>query len=225
MARRRRDVAQRFGLAGQGIEIGALDAPLRPKGATVTYVDRLDVSNLLGQYPALAARVDMIVEPDVICDGEALFPFASESQDFVVANHFLEHCQDPLRTLSSHTRVVSPDGVLFYALPIKQHCFDHKRANTTFAHLIRDYLEGPTCSEAEHYREWAELVNGLSDPEEIEANAKENMKNKYSIHFHVWDDLSARLFFLEAIRYLDLPIRVEHFETNGSETLTILRRV
>lgn len=224
MARRRRAAALQYGLTGRGVEIGALDAPLRPEGASVTYVDRLKVSDLLLQYPELLPRAGTIVEADVVCDGETLPDFASASQDFVIANHFLEHCPDPLRTLSNHARVVSSGGVLFYALPIKQHCFDHRRENTTFDHLVRDYLEGPSWSEVQHFMEWAEFVNGLSDPDEIDNNARTNMKNKYSIHYHVWDNLSARLFFIEAINYLNLPLRLEHFEENGSETLTILRK-
>src|SRR5262249_41579641 len=82
-------------LRGSGIEIGALHRPLRvPSHVAVRYVDRLSTAELRRQYPMLADHE--LVPVSIIDDGEQLVSLADASQDFVIANHFLEHCEDPL---------------------------------------------------------------------------------------------------------------------------------
>src|SRR5262245_59573174 len=95
--RRRRMMAALY-LSGDGLEIGALNAPLVvPPGARVTYVDRMPIEELRRQYPEL---IDQELTPvDVVDDGERLLQFAPGSQNFIIANHFLEHTQDPIGTL------------------------------------------------------------------------------------------------------------------------------
>ena len=83
-------------LRGTGIEIGALHEPLIvPRRVTVRYVDRMRSPQLRHQYPELS-RADL-VDVDIVDDGELLATIPDGSQDFVVANHFIEHCQDPIR--------------------------------------------------------------------------------------------------------------------------------
>src|SRR3977135_908065 len=92
-------------LSGSGLEIGALHCPLRvPPGVTVRYVDRLDRDALRRQYPELTTQE--LVEVDVVDDGERLGSQADASADFIIANHFIEHTEDPLGTLASHLRVL-----------------------------------------------------------------------------------------------------------------------
>src|SRR4051812_31289684 len=93
----RREFAERF-LAGHGLEIGALHLPLAtPSRAHVRYVDRMPVEELRSEYPELATWD--LTPVDVIDNGELLATVDEESQDFIVANHFLEHCEDPIRTI------------------------------------------------------------------------------------------------------------------------------
>src|SRR5215218_5051715 len=91
--RRREGIAKGY-ILGSGLEIGGLNAPLRvPGAARVRYVDRAPVPELRKQYPELDGQP--LVETDVIDDGERLGTIPDASEDFVIANHFLEHCQDP----------------------------------------------------------------------------------------------------------------------------------
>jgi hypothetical protein len=222
MQKTRALLAERF-LAGQGIEIGALDCPLPlPGAAHVQYVDRVSVDDLRRYYPELAQRA--LTEPDVIEDGEQLPGFASQSLDFIVANHMLEHCENPLGTLRVHLDRVRRGGVLFYAIPDKRQCFDQGRPLTGFAHLVADDADGGQGSRWEHYLEWATQVNAIAVPDAAEYNARENMKNGYSIHFHVWDPDSYRDFLQAASAYLGAAFAVEHFQTSGTEIISILRR-
>ena len=99
VARVRRQLARRF-LRGDGLEIGALNLPLwMPRGARVRYVDRKPLEGLRAEYPEWAAWD--IVAPDVVADGETLAGIPDASADFVVANHFLEHTEDPIGTLEA----------------------------------------------------------------------------------------------------------------------------
>jgi SAM-dependent methyltransferase len=192
-------------LAGEGIEIGALHNPLIvPSGARVRYVDRMPVNELRTHYPELVKKD--LVHVDIVDDGERLTTIGNASQDFVIANHFLEHCEDPLRTLEHHFRVLKEGAVLFLALPDKRYTFDSPRAVTPFEHLERDYREGPAWSRDRHYLEWAELVDRLTDPAAIRARADELQRLHYSIHFHVWTmedmvDLLRNLPRLLAVRF------------------------
>ena len=90
----RLELAERY-LRGSGIEVGALNVPLPiPAGASVRYVDRMSLEDLRAQYPELGDWP--FVPPDVIDDGELLETFADGTLDFVIANHFIEHCQNPI---------------------------------------------------------------------------------------------------------------------------------
>lgn len=92
-------------LKGHGIEIGALHNPLAVgRKARVKYVDRYDNEGLKKHYPEQQYRD--FVNVDIVDDGEFLSKVSDNSQDFVIANHFLEHCQNPLLTLKQMHRVL-----------------------------------------------------------------------------------------------------------------------
>ncbi len=82
-------------LIGQGIEIGALSAPLATLPLVkVDYLDRLIAPQLRQQYPELETYP--LVPVDILDDGKSLKTVKNNSQDFIIAHHFLEHCQDPI---------------------------------------------------------------------------------------------------------------------------------
>ena len=157
-------------LEGNGIEIGALHNPLKvsPK-AKVKYVDRYGNEGLAKHYPEQMS--ESFVKVDIIDNGELLETIEDNSQDFVIANHFIEHCQNPLLTLSHMHRVLKEKGILYLALPDKRYTFDKKRPVTPLEHLFKDYHEGPEHSKRQHFEEWVSLVNQVLIEED------------YSIHF------------------------------------------
>ena len=128
-------------LKGTGLEIGALHNPLKvPSAARVRYVDRMPVAELRRQYPELASY--NLVEADVIDNGEKLSTVGECTQDFVIANHFIEHCENPIDTLMNLVRVLKKDGILFMCVPDKRYTFDGERPVTPFEHLVRDFKRG-----------------------------------------------------------------------------------
>jgi hypothetical protein len=111
-----RETIARTYLRGEGIEIGALHRPLPvPKNARVKYVDRVSRRELANQYPELDPR--QMVDVDIVSDGETLDSVADESQDFVIANHFLEHCQNPILAVENMLRVLRLEGIAYLAVP------------------------------------------------------------------------------------------------------------
>ena len=209
-------------LTGDGIEVGALHQPLwTPPAARVRYVDRYDVDGLRAHYPEL--REFDLVTVDVIDDGERLDRFADDSLDFVICNHMLEHCENPLGTIRSHLRRVRPGGVLYYAVPDKRRTFDVGRDVTPFDHLVDDDRHGPDRSRHAHYREWSLLVNHLPAAD-AEAEAERLDRMNYSIHFHVWDDTAFRQFVRQAQLYLGNAFSVEAIVQNQFEAIAVLRK-
>lgn len=208
-------------LSGVGIEIGALHNPLKlPAKATARYVDRLSVPELREQYPELASQE--LVNVDILADGELLETISDSSQDFVIANHFVEHCQNPIGAVLNMLRVLKPTGILYLALPDKRCCFDSDRPVTPLEHVMRDHLEGAEWSRRGHFEEWARLVRKAKE-EDVDTEVARLMSMNYSIHYHVWTPFEM-LEFILAVRRLT-PFDIELcFEHDGVEVIFILRK-
>jgi SAM-dependent methyltransferase len=208
-------------IRGDGLELGALHLPLPlPPHTSVRYVDRMAAAELRRQYPELSDK--RLVEPDLIENGETLASIPDESVDFVVANHFIEHCRDPIGTSAALLRVVRSGGVVFLAVPDKRETFDRDRPVTTLDHLIRDHESGPAWSERAHFEEWVELVDHGPGADPV---VDDLIRRDASIHFHVWTPLA----FLELVRHchesLDVPFDLSLLMQNGPEFLVILTRL
>lgn len=221
----RRRLARLY-LHGSGIEIGALHMPLWiPPGVTVRYVDRLDLDGLRGHYPELAG--ERLVAPDVVDDGEALTLLPEASADFVIANHFIEHTEDPIATLLAHARVLRDGGTLFMAVPDRGAGVDVAREGTSWEHLTADHREGAERSRAAHYEEWARLVDarlGNIDPEDVAAHAAMLQERAHSIHFHAWSPEEFAAFVRRAGQEFGLPLELVEVVPNLHEFIVIARR-
>lgn len=215
----REDVALRY-LRGDGIEIGALDFPLRlPRGARVRYVDYLDASGLHSQYSATLSKGRPLVPPDVVDDGARLAAFADRSLDFVIANHMLEHVEDPIAALEHQLRVLKPGGVLYLTLPDANQTFDAPRERTTVSHLLRDHRDGPRGSRREHYEECARLIEGHRGESLVE-RVQQMDAEAARPHFHVWEPIT----FAGFLAALDLPFSLELLYSSVGEFLAVLRK-
>ena len=206
-------------LKGEGLEIGALNSPLDlPDTARARYVDRVSVSELREHYPGLD-----VIDIDIVDDGETLAKVAPGSQEFIIANHFLEHCQDPIRTLETLASRLKPGGVLYLAVPDADFTFDRRRPSTTFAHLVEDHDSGPERSREQHYREWVSLVEGSTD-EGSDQRVRTLMDMHYSVHFHVWRMHGLLEFFARSIDDSGLQMSLELAMRHGIEVICVLRR-
>jgi SAM-dependent methyltransferase len=226
-------LAEHF-LCGEGLEIGPLHQPLAaPPHAKVRYVDRMKVDELRHEYPELADW--NLTEPDVVDDGERLTTIPEGSQDFIVANHFLEHCENPIGAIETHLGKLKPGGVLFYAVPDKRFTFDFRRPVTPLEHMVSDYLEGPQGSRGEHYDEWVRLVTdeespAVGTPEQAASDdwatqkARELEADAYSIHMHVWTQAEFLQLILDCRQRFDEAFEIEAAARQGFEFIVVLRK-
>jgi SAM-dependent methyltransferase len=224
-------------LSGEGIEIGALHQPLAvPPQAHVRYVDRMTSPDLRREYPELAGWD--LTEVDIVDDGEKLTTIAADSQDFIIANHFLEHTEDPVGTIETHLTKLKPGGVLFYAVPDKRFTFDFRRETTPIEHMIADHEEGPERSRAQHYREWCRLVideeagespsvgNATQAASEdwVEERAQQLEALDYSIHMHVWTQAEFLRLILAIRDRAEGRFDLEAAARVGIEFVVVLRK-
>lgn len=221
----REGLANRY-LRGSGIEIGALHNPLKVSpAAKVTYVDRMPNEELRAHYKKLGDTP--LVAIDRYDDGEKLSTFADRSLDFVIANHFLEHCESPLHALQAMHRVLQPGGILYLAVPDKRFTFDQVRPVTLFAHVWRDYQDGPAWSRSAHFEEWARhcwQVDRAKSEDEIRAQARHFEAINYSVHFHVWSPTEI-LEILAAFPHIGLAdLNLVLFHSSDHEMRMILQR-
>jgi len=211
-------------ICGTGIEIGALNSPLKVYNkAKVKYVDWLKEKELREQFPELDKI--KIKEPDIIDDGETLSRIQDDSQDFVIANHFFEHCENPIKTFENFLRVLKSDGIIFLAVPDKRLTFDKNREITPLEHLIRDYEEGPEWYVKEHYKDW--VINVLDKHgQSIDESVEELMRQNYRIHFHVWTYIDLLKLFIYLKEKRNFNFEIEEFAMNPSkvECIFIFRK-
>jgi SAM-dependent methyltransferase len=229
----RAEFAARY-LFGEGLEIGALHQPLAvPAHAKVRYVDRMKTDELRREYPELAEWD--LTEVAVVDDGETLATVAEESQDFIVANHFLEHTENPIGTIETHLGKLKPGGVLFYAVPDKRFTFDFRRPVTPIEEMVADYDEGPERSRAEHYEEWTRLVIDEESPSDggaeqvaseewVQRRARELEAAKYSIHMHVWTQVEFLQLILACRERLGERFDIEATAKRAIEFIVVLRK-
>lgn len=219
--RKRRRVAVTW-LSGNGIEIGALNSPLPvPTAVRVTYLDRMNNKELLCQYPELSEK--LLVPVDLVDDGETLPTIADGSQDFIIANHLLEHCENPIGALKAWLRVLKTGGIAYIAVPDKRFTFDFRRKTTDWAHVYRDYRMGPERPRKLHYMDWVKNIMELDDGD-ADAACAHIEQMRHSIHFHTWSGKSLRDYFISCRKILGFPFSMQEFIRNGSEVIIILKK-
>jgi len=212
-------IAMRY-LRGLGIEIGALHNPVFVRGyASIKYVDRMTAQALQLEYPELKKL--KLIEPDIIADGEKLDCIKESSLDFIIANHFIEHCQDPIQTIKTFYSKLKPMGYLYMAVPDKRFTFDKERPSTEFLHLAEDHKCGPHLSRLQHYQEWVDHFYPECD---VRKKALELMNSSYSIHFHVWNTEEFLDFLNKMIVEFNINLCIQNKFSIFDETVFILRK-
>jgi SAM-dependent methyltransferase len=216
-----RDPLSHIFLHGDGIEIGSLNWPLDvPKDARVTYVDAWPTEVLAARHPEFAKT---LLPVGIVSPIETLAAVPDASQDFVIANHVLEHTENPVAALRNILRTLRPGGILFLTLPDKRFTFDVDRPVTPFEHLLKDEAEGPEGSRAGHYREFGELVNGLRG-EELERYVARNETPSDDIHFHVWTQTDMLEMLVRLRKEHGFPLELEAMSKTGIEAIFVLRK-
>lgn len=199
------------GLAGTGVEIGALASPLwLPPGADVTFVDKFDYDKLCAHNQDVPP--ERIKKPDVVCDTMSLDGLADGAYDFLIACHLLEHAHDPIRALLAWHRVLKPGGLALCIVPDARYTFDAGRPLTSLEHLLWDYANAGTelkrLSDLGHVAECNLNMHASLDTDGAVALAARILADSYDTHFHVWSFASFAAQLAALTADYGLPFRV-----------------
>lgn len=217
-----RSVYAHIFLDGEGIEFGAYNAPLSvPPGVTVRYADRYSNEFLFARHkdPSVKPMPLTYITSLETCEG-----IADASQDFIIANHVIEHLENPIKAIESMLRVVKVGGIVYLAIPDRRYTFDFDRQLTTYEHLLRDYREGPEWSRLGHYQDVARNLYGLAG-EEADRFAEELCEDGLDVHFHVWEQHTMMDMFLRLKSELGFQFDIAVNSTFPNESIFVLRKI
>lgn len=218
-------------IAGTGIEIGALHAPMSfdKNKAQVLYVDRLPKEDLYLQYPEF--RKYDIVGADIVDNGTELSTIVDNSYDFCISNHVLEHIEDPIKALLAWVRVIKPGGILYLSVPLPNNMHDKNRQTTTISHIINDYdlsRINKEVYEKQRYDHFLEFVQSTTNNDQSNDHFIKNETDKliainYSIHFHVFTEeiLFQMIDFVSKMMNIQV---VEFVENKPEEFILIIQK-
>ena len=231
-------------LRGQGLEIGALQHPLEVlPGVVVKYVDYATKEENVKKYPDIDGS--RIVVTDHVGDGFELSFIRSASQEFIIANHVLEHAPNPLQVLLNWSSALKANGILFLTLPNADKSFDKGRMITSVEHIVEDYelvkagkMDAFAARNREHFREFVDI--SIPNLKRVHRNLKtyrtEAEKNAYvdklmressvDPHFHVFtkSSLVSIINHLIAHHLQELSLREVITSRSGFEYVVILEK-
>jgi SAM-dependent methyltransferase len=147
-----------------------------------------------------------------ILEASNLSPIGSESYDFVLSSHSLEHCANVLKTVEEWHRVLKLGGVMVVVVPDKRFTFDHKRPITDFSHLVSDFHQHIDEHDLTHLQEIVENHDIEKDPGAVNAElflarSAKNYENR-CLHHHVFDHgLMSEIFDYFNMRVLYIGLR------------------
>lgn len=209
-------------LEGCGVEIGAFTQPNDlPPDREIAFYDRYPSAVLRQFYDDTCGRP--LMEPDYVGDAETLGGLANGAFDFLIANHVIEHLQDPIRFLKGVEAKLKPGGRAMIAAPDKRYCFDQARSLTPFDHLVEDHEQGPERSRYGHFLAYITEAGGLTgkaatdwadayDPEDIR------------FHYHVWDAETFVAFIRATIDYYAMPLALIHAAATKHDIIVVLEK-
>lgn len=194
--RNRLNIRNRFAkrhLVGRGIEIGAQQIPTETqRNCQVEYVDVISNETLTDRYHLPA---DELVPLTHVIDGNDLSVYEDGELDFLIANHVLEHFDDPVNGLCEWIRITRDGGRLFITLPnFRCNCYDAERIPARRDHLELDYLdpEGRGGRNFQHYVDIVRTLYQWSDPAALRQQAQEWVDADIRQHYHVYDEQTVR---------------------------------
>jgi len=187
-----------------GLEIGGPSVAFSPHNALPLYslVGLLDNCDFSSSTVWAEHGKDFIFSPNrspgksFFCEGSALTPIASNSYDFILSSHNLEHFANPVKALHEWKRVLRPGGALVLILPYYRHTFDHHRTPTPVAAMLDDFERDIGEDDLSHLPEILEKHDLTLDPggctfEAFKQRSLDNINNR-CLHHHVFDETNSR---------------------------------
>ena len=172
-----------------GIEVGAGSRPFPvPASVTVEYGDVRDRAALETYFSGLPT-----LGGERTFDAQTLAGISSESLDFVLSGHVIEHLEDPISCIVNTIRALKIGGVAVLAVPDMRLTFDSNRPETTVAHVVSDVADGGAGTRKQAFEEHLRFVHpmmcGVALTEsEIDWQVAESLKRHkdFDLHYHAW---------------------------------------
>lgn len=125
-----------------------------------------------------------------ICEATDLNKIKSDTYDFVISSHVIEHIANPIKALYEWKRVLKPGGTLLIICPHKDVTFDRKRPVTSLGHMIEDFENNVGENDLTHVAEVLKLHDisldyGISSYSHLVSRVLRNFKNR-CLHHHVF---------------------------------------
>jgi SAM-dependent methyltransferase len=144
-----------------------------------------------------------------VAEATDLTQIPDETYDFLLASHVLEHMANPLRALEEWRRVLVPGGAMLVIVPDQRGTFDHRRAPTSFEHIVADFQNNTTEHDLSHLHEILALHDLALDPGAgSELQFRERCLDNAAIralHHHVFvPEVLERMFSMVQMRVLSL---------------------
>jgi SAM-dependent methyltransferase len=173
---------------------------------------RIDNCNFSGQTiwsTTRGAERSCSFAKQFMAEASDLTQIPDETYDFVLASHVLEHVANPLRALEEWRRVLVPGGAMLVIVPDHRGTFDHRRAPTSFEHIVADFQNNTTEHDLSHLHEILALHDLALDPGAgSELQFRERCLNNAAIralHHHVFvPEVLVRMFSMVQMRVLSL---------------------
>jgi SAM-dependent methyltransferase len=183
----------------KGIEIGGPSHMFKTVLPIYQFIDGLDCanfsSNTIWEGSIEAGQSFNYFEnrkgTQFITDGTDLNQIGAKTYDFLLSSNCLEHIANPLRALKEWKRILKDTGFIVLVLPVKESNFDHRRAVTSFEHLLEDLINQTTEKDLTHLDEILALHDLALDPpagnfEQFRLRSLDNFNNR-TLHHHVFD--------------------------------------
>ena len=218
-------------LRGSGLELGPGHMPVEmPPGATVRYIDRWTPDQNIALFPELSGAA--FPRPAVITNFDTdRLPIASESQDFVICSHVLEHLAEPLGFITEIHRVLRYGGNAVIFLPDRHRTFDRHQNPTQLAHLVAEHEAGVSDVDDDHIRtflERSDVEASYREPEEgQDLTAFYEWHRTRSIHAHYWDEEefgSVLLYGIQRLGHRWTLIQRMHNQPDSDEFGVVVQR-
>jgi glycosyltransferase involved in cell wall biosynthesis len=119
---------------GRGVEIGA-------GSNRVANINTISV-DLTGYF-----KGRVFPDPDIISNAYDLSGLKTDSKDFIINAHVMEHLINPIKALNEWKRVIKPGGHFYLIVPDKNvipHRQDNEAEETTLVQLIQRHEDGLT---------------------------------------------------------------------------------
>ncbi|MBE0515560.1 methyltransferase domain-containing protein [Sulfurimonas sp.] len=226
--------------AGKGLEVGGLSSIFQQKNVIpiYTHIKLLDNCNFASHTvwegnisEGLKYFYDEAHAPgrQYVLEATDLNQIESETYDFLLSSHMIEHTANPIKALKEWMRVVEDGGHLIVLVPHKDGTFDHKHPVTTLDHLIQDYENDVTEKDLTHMSEILELHDLSRDLEagthqQFSERSEKNYENR-CWHHHVFnsplvaelmDYLNLQIKAIEAIAPMHILVVVQKLSDNNS---------